>query len=456
MFIRVESLVIAVLLGTLLRDAEARLGQRRQPYIVKLWKEHARESPQNVSDKPDHGFGYFVGPIQVGLPVPQELHVAFSTTAGMLVLPSSECSGASCTAHRRYYPEKSESSVDVQQDGSPVDEAGGRRAPAGASRDGTTLNFQTNDGGGDVVGQFVSEVVCFGDRLGSPTGTAQPVCSNVTLVVATTMMDTFRTRPQDGIVGLGLEGLSIGPAFNFVASLGMEGLKPQFSIFVQDDAHGAELVFGGHDPSRLESSLTWVPVTKAETGHWLVSVAKVRVGDKTLDICRGENRPCVGLVDTSSPGLVIPGDLYPEVEGALKPDGSSSAVQGSCSLPDFSLELEGGFTIQLGTEDYAGPKCEPEIRQHHMKTGIDGADLLLLGEPVLRRYYTVFDWEAKRVGFGRARVERSCKRLHEAWLPTSSSSCVGPLPDSEAEDEVVLSQTFWSALTGRSEEHMET
>jgi len=31
-----------------------------------------------------------------------------------------------------------------------------------------------------------------------------------------------------------------------------------------------------------------------------------------------------------------------------------------------------------------------------------GPDLFILGEPFLHRYYTVYDWQAQRIGFGTA------------------------------------------------------
>lgn len=360
--------------------------------------------------------------------------MAFSTTTGMVSLPSSKCASAACQEHHRYSPAMSETSMDVQKDGRPVDPAGGRLAPEGMRRDTASLGFYTTNGDDTtgLEGNFVSETLCVGDRLGN-VGLPQPVCAKVSLVVATTMQEaTFRTRPQDGMVGLSLRGLSIEPHFNVLHCLSKEGLDSQFGFFVSDDASTAELVFGGHDRTRLESALSWVPVAVPELGHWLVDILGVQVGGKRLDMCRGKGS-CRGMIDTSSPGITMPESLSDQLMDLILPGRPEGAATG-CSLPDLGLELEGGVTLTLRVEDYAGPRCEPEIRTHRFGEDIVGAGLFLLGEPVLRRYYTVFDWGAERLGFGMAKVERSCQRLSAVGLP--ASSCTGPVED--LEDAVVL------------------
>eukprot|EP00418_Pyrodinium_bahamense_P068121 CAMPEP_0179079770 /NCGR_PEP_ID=MMETSP0796-20121207/35812_1 /TAXON_ID=73915 /ORGANISM="Pyrodinium bahamense, Strain pbaha01" /LENGTH=127 /DNA_ID=CAMNT_0020777113 /DNA_START=115 /DNA_END=494 /DNA_ORIENTATION=+ len=123
--------VAALLACAVLHQVAARLGQSRQPFLVNLWKEHARnisaDKARNEIPPQDHGKGYFVGSILLGKPIPQELHVVFSTTTGLVSLPSSSCNSTACKEHHRYSPAQSETSVDVQQDGKPVDPRGGPR-----------------------------------------------------------------------------------------------------------------------------------------------------------------------------------------------------------------------------------------------------------------------------------------------------------------------------------------
>jgi len=255
------------------------------------------------------------------------------------------------------------------------------------------------------------------------------------MVVATTIAEgALRTRPQDGLVGLGLEGLSIEPHFNFLRCLSNDGLKSQFGFFVEDDAKNAELTFGGYNRERFDPPLAWVPVAAPEIGHWLLTITGVRVGSQKLEMCRSGSG-CRGMIDTSSPGINIPEDLAPELMDLVAPDVVGGVM---CALPDLSLELEGGVTLTLRVEDYAGPRCEPEIRTHGFGEDIVGAQLIILGEPMIRRYYTVFDWGAMRLGFAMARVARSCQRLSAAGLPAGPGDCQGSVEPFE--DELMLNQ----------------
>merc|ERR1719263_1136597 len=71
-----------------------------------------------------------------------------------------------------------------------------------------------------------------------------------------------------------------------------------------------------------------------------------------------------------------------------------------CRSPDLHLDL-GGTTLTLKAEDYAGPSCAPMLAptkdEWPTKPGT-----FVLGEPFLKRYYTAFDWEHMRIGFGKA------------------------------------------------------
>eukprot|EP00928_Gymnodinium_smaydae_P055895 TRINITY_DN39367_c0_g1_i1.p1 TRINITY_DN39367_c0_g1~~TRINITY_DN39367_c0_g1_i1.p1 ORF type:complete len:459 (+),score=91.11 TRINITY_DN39367_c0_g1_i1:32-1408(+) len=437
--------------------ALARIGKSWQPFLVKLWKEHSMNSSRTGDNKTvhhgsNHGSGYFVGKITIGQPHPQEMHVAFTTSAGMFVLPSATCETVTCQHHRRYNPQNSSTSVDVQLDGRPVDPAGGRRAPPNAKREGTALDFAASDSKADggLKGVIVQDEVCFGDRIGTAKGELPPSCATVSVVVAMQMDEnTFSTLPEDGLVGLGLSALSPHNTLNFIGRLGQAGLKQQFGLYVADDASEAELTFGGWDASRMETSPLWVPVADPSLGHWMMDVVEVQVGGVPLKMCR-ENL-CRGFVHTSSPRMMIPKsvtDEWLEAIGKYKP---SQAIK--CDLPEVSFKLATGDLLVLRREDYAGPGCEPEFTAHPMGKDIaGGADILIFGEPFLRRYYTVFDWEQNKLGFANALVERSCPRLAEAGIP-DAAGCGGSGGSGDSQDAGVLGYFFSSSPS--SQDHQE-
>merc|ERR1719389_39275 len=85
--------------------------------------------------------------------------------------------------------------------------------------------------------------------------------------------------------------------------------------------------------------------------------------------------------------------------------------------PEMAFDL-GGVDISLGPEDYSRPAamrvksnatgtvqvvCRASLLPVDMTSTDSGSgDALtwILGEPVLRKYYTVFDWKRHEVGFG--------------------------------------------------------
>jgi len=325
-----------------------------------------------------------------------------------------------------------------------MDPAGGRRALPGQMRDTAKIGFYTtgSENSTGLEGVFVRELVCLGDHVESP-GSRDLACSSVALLTATTVQDaTFRDRPQDGMVGLALPGQSINPSFNVLKCLSTDGLRPQFGFWVSDDAHEAEMTFGGHDKERFAGPLLWTPVAVPEKGHWVGDIVGIRVGDKKVGMCT-HSEGCRGLLDTSSPGIVVPGDMSKDIMEIVK------AGKGpECKLPNLSFEFRGGIVLTLTVEDYAGPQCEAEIRTHRIQEDVVGAPLIMLGEPLMRAYYTVFDWGSLRLGFGKVKSPRSCHRLAAAGLPADPATCTGPIE--HVRDEIFLLEEGHQLLQHRN------
>lgn len=108
---------------------------------------------------------------------------------------------------------------------------------------------------------------------------------------------------------------------------------------------------------------------------------------------------------------------------------SPASLEGECSSrsPRLQIELE-GFTVELDGEDFSrldqksvpstpewgrayspaeentrrDMTCKPMLMVMDLPEPI-GPKLFILGEPVLKKFYTVYDAEKKRIGFGRAK-----------------------------------------------------
>merc|ERR1719401_1302669 len=104
----------------------------------------------------------------------------------------------------------------------------------------------------------------------------------VRVITATQMSDEpFNSFAFDGVVGLGLSSLAVHPEFSFFGQFAaihrLQHLR--FGVFLSsDDEVASEISFGGHDPKRVATDLSWVPVFEPELGYWQIRIPKVTVG----------------------------------------------------------------------------------------------------------------------------------------------------------------------------------
>merc|ERR1719265_1390398 len=130
-------------------------------------------------------------------------------------------------------------------------------------------------------------------------GSAEPGlrngCMKMALIAATEMsQEPFKAFEFDGILGLGLAGLSQAPNFNFIDVLAetvdgtAKDLSHTFGVFLAEDGRGeSEITLGGWSAKRLEEpgGLAWNTVLDPELGHWTVAIKQIRVDDEPVMFC---------------------------------------------------------------------------------------------------------------------------------------------------------------------------
>jgi len=356
----------------------------------------------------------------------------FDTGSGHVVIPSSDCMSGTCRIHRRYERKHSELAIDVDYDGALV--------KPGQPRDQITVSFGT----GEVTGEFVQETVCLGEKtLSKPSEGLDPKnessypglqeidCVKLRVVLATEMsQEPFQSFAFDGVLGLGLQGLALAPEFNFFGQMVQSGRirEPIFGVFLAEhEDEESEISIGGISPDHVTGDLTWTPVASPELGYWQVRIKSIRIGETYLDFCNGLEADCRAVVDTGTSLLAVPSIVIDEMHTTL----SNNIVQSSEYLVDHGckglvgadlvFELADGFKITLKPEDYsrqsvsstpanatagkAGTEssiiCRPTMMPLELPAPL-GPKLFIWGEPVLRQYYTVYDWEKQRIGFGKS------------------------------------------------------
>jgi len=397
----------------------------------------------------------YMGNIRMGV---DQLKVIFDTGSGHVVVPSVGCTSETCMTHQRYNASTSPMmGFNADMKGQAI-----TNVSAPASR--ITIGYGT----GQVTGELFIDEMCI-------LGQSQ-FCVETRAVQAVEMSPVpFQELQVDGIVGLGLPPLTVHKSFSFFESLIANNLVsvPHFGFFLTDGDNGelSELALGGHNPSRLlrpDEPLNWAPVVKpAQMGHWMVQVSGVYVGGQKIDMC-GDDSECRGIVDSGSSHLGIPGSHFDEIDNLLT---ASAGDLLDCRLvrsPEVRIEIANAFNLTLTSKNYmrqlpiredvevgtnsalsqenAGEnetvrpgtqmqeeeegvvanttvvsrRCSPRIMPVRVGPPM-GPNLFMLGEPLLKQYYTVFDWSGPSVGFGLS--------ISSVVEPEQGPSGLGKLPD---------------------------
>jgi len=371
----------------------------------------------------------YFGKVFLGAPVQQNFTVIFDTGSGHLFLPSSKCSTETCMKHHRYNRSASESAVDIGHSG--------RQVAANARvRDQVNIAYGT----GEVTGEFVRETICLTDHSNDQLILKSQECMRLRVITATELTkEPFNSFKFDGVLGLGMASLAVDPEFSFFGQLAkLNNLQQErFGYFLsRTDEVASEIAFGGHDVRRMASELEWVPVHKPELGFWQMKILSVSVGGEALPLC--EAGDCTAIADTGTSLIGAPREASQRLHWLLARKVPDDPAEIDCRTfpgPDLVFELEGGVNVTVGPEDYSRATG---MRVLTSKTNtsqvicrasllpVDGDEVLgpkawILGEPVLRKYYTAYDWKRQQVGFALSKqpvpTGQQEKKQHSVYDP---------------------------------------
>jgi len=365
------------------------------PYLVKLDRLfYHQASPKSsydqapVPEPTTWEISSYVAQLYVGSPRPQLLRVAFDTASGQVVVPSWQCQSKSCKHHRKFATRASKTCKrDLHHE------------------DIAIQSISLDWGEGNITGGLVHEKhVCFG-RPAEHT-----FCTDLGLVAASEMTDVpFGMDSFDGSIGLGLLALAPSPDFHVLSRFAYASktispadmkdfqMASAFALYFGKDA--GELALGGFNPSRLAtknksvSAFSWVPVLRPEEGFWQVNVKMIRVGNVSFT-CGGSG--CRGIIDSLASSIGVPDFMAPKLEAAL-------GLGPQCSGPPMELVLGGhgseNVLLRLNPNEYGrGIDCRPSVKATSLPREFE--NVVILGHPLLQKYYTMFEWASHEVGFG--------------------------------------------------------
>merc|ERR1711871_1810570 len=203
----------------------------------------------------------------------------------------------------------------------------------------------------------------------------------------------------DGILGLGWDRISVDGVKTPFHNLVDQGqlAEPVFAFYLGDNAPGS-LIIGGTDKSHYTGDFTYVPLKSED--YWRIALDDVKVGGASVSDTK------TAIVDSGTSLLAGPKD---DVAAIAKKIGATSVLNKEYTIdcskggPDISFTL-GGKDYTFAFADYtinSGSTCLFAMM------GIDvpapNGPLWILGDVFMRKYYTVFDWGNKRLGFATAK-----------------------------------------------------
>jgi len=167
---------------------------------------------------------------------------------------------------------------------------------------------------------------------------------------------------------------------------------------------GSTLTLGGTDSNFYTGEFSYVPIARAAAllPYWLISATDIQIDGVNTRSCSWLFG-CDMVVDTGTSLLAGPTNAVNKLISKI------GTVSENCSnvdkLPVITFSFS-GKNFDLGPDFYV-LRLIDDAGQEHCELGIQGMDagapIWILGDPFLRKYYTVWDAESNRVGFALAK-----------------------------------------------------
>jgi hypothetical protein len=320
----------------------------------------------------DYANAQYYGVVKIGTP-PQEFQVIYDTGSSNLWVPEVGC------VHCGYrWIHGGKNKYDAKASGTFVE-------------DGTEFNIQY--GSGAVSGVFAADTVVLADDI------AVESQKFATIHDAAGMGIGYAFGYFDGILGLGFDSISVGGVETVFHNAIDQGQveKPMFAFYLGDNADG-ELTFGGYDENKYQGDdLTWVALSDAT--YWRIDMEGVKIGSFST----GKTD---AIVDSGTSLITGPST---DIRAIAREVGATATITGQYTVDCEKLEEIPDIAWTIDGSDYTVAGKDLVIQSGGMcifaMMGMDfpaPGPQWILGDVFMRKYYTVFDYDGKRVGFAEA------------------------------------------------------
>lgn len=211
---------------------------------------------------------------------------------------------------------------------------------------------------------------------------------------------TFKAAKFDGILGMAWPRISVDGITPVMQSLFNDGSLDEavFGFYLQsNDNVKGELFIGGVDQSKVSGSFRYVPV-ESDT-YWQVSMPSMTMNGKSVTVVTD------AIVDSGTSLIVGPKKDVANIAaaaGAVAVQQGEYSIDCKATVPDITVTLGGGTTLVIKGEALKIKVCIARVICQCIfgMAGMDiGEPLWILGDILMREYYTVFDIAQNRVGF---------------------------------------------------------
>lgn len=308
----------------------------------------------------------YYGSIQMGTPAVEYLAL-FDTGSSNLWLPASNCTN--CASSKTKYNPASSSTY----------------KPNGTS-------FEIQYGTGSMKGFVVHDILTIGDlqvEVDFAAATNEPGA-------------TFKVAKFDGILGLGWPSIAVDGITPVMQRMAAARVIDSyiFAFYLQSDtSETGTLTLGGYDKTKA-TSLSWVPVT--QENYWSVNMESMSFNGWVA------TNVTWAIIDSGTSLLAGPTDDVTEIAsrlGATSIGHGEYTVDCDTKLPDMTVTLGSGAhstTLTVKGNDLRIKICRFIIICECIlaMSGIDlEVPLWILGDVLMRDYYTVFDIGNAQIGF---------------------------------------------------------
>lgn len=317
-------------------------------------------------DLTDYMNTQYYGTIELGTPAEAYI-VLFDTGSSNLWVPASNCTN--CASKKTKYDPSASSTYKAN---------------------GTS--FEIKYGSGSMKGFVVHDVLTIGTlqcELDFAAATNEPGI-------------TFKVSKFDGILGLGWPSIAVDgiipPMQRFADERVIDSYM--FAFYLQSNTRKTgTLTLGGYDKSKAQN-VQWVPVSKEN--YWSVDMQKLTFGGVVATSVTW------GIVDSGTSLLVGPTADVKNIVGLFNATDIGHGeymVDCKATLPDMEVTLGSGShtaTLTVKGDDLRIEICRFIVICECILaiTGMDLPEpLWILGDVLMRDYYTIFDIGNAQIGF---------------------------------------------------------